>query len=223
MKTKVVLSASFPLVPLVLAGSFLVNPLLAIAGNYEAVCLFPKEDSSQRKFGHDPRKGSKKKCIDKVVINSETITTPHASIPTTRIISWGIAGESKTDVGGGVATTIILGPIGLLGFLSKKHDYNFAVNGYDADGKRASILMQFKDAKQPKRLMSEMAMLTGLPMGQKRSIKEIRKLEKSGGSLEPENIGRMRSADNLDSGKDPDSLYESSSDKKKCFLGWCRQ
>ena len=47
-------------------------------------------------------------------------------------------------------------------------------------------------------------------MGQKRSIQEIRKMEASGGSLEPENIGRMKGADNIQGGTNPDNLYESS-------------
>ena len=55
--------------------------------------------------------------------------------------------------------------------------------------------------------------------------KEIKKLEQRGGSLEPENIGIMRGSDNLDESRNPDNLYQSSSDssKKKCFLGWCKQ
>ncbi len=210
---------------LTFGGISLIVTSEAFAGTYQAECLIPRKEAIPQIGIRDPRKGKKRKCKDEIVINSESITTPHSSIPTSRITSWGVAGESKRDIGGGVATTIIFGPIGLLGFLGKNHDYNFAVNGYDADGKRTSIVMQFKDEKQPKRLMSEIAMLTGLPMGQKRSIKEIKRLEKSGGSLEPEYIGRMRGADNLDENSNPENLYQPSSSptKKKCFLGWCKQ
>lgn len=216
-------------IPLILSSLLIgslegVNSPSAYSGIYEAECLIPRFDGPPRGGRVDPRR-KRQKCKDKIVVSAEAITTPYGSIPISRVTSWGIAGESSTAVGTGVATTILLGPIGLLGFLSKKHDYTFAVNGYNFEGDRKSITFQFKDGKQPKRLTTEMTMLTGLSMGQKRSLKEIRKLEASGGSLEPENIGSMNSVDYSPDGKYPESLYQgpNDSDKQKCLFGWCRK
>ena len=222
---------SFSSLAFLLSAFSLISPLMVRAATYQAVCDPLSQDEHDKKYPApsfpDPSDPDPyvPKCTVKITLNSEVIKNRYTSIPISRITSWGVAGESKTDVGGGVATTILLGPIGLLGFLSKKHDYNLAVNGYDEDGKRATILMQFKDGKQPKRLTTEMTMLTGLAMGQKRSIQEIKKIEANGGSLEPDNIGRMRTADNLEQKETPNTLYESSADteKRTCFLGWCRE
>jgi len=40
--------------------------------------------------------------------------------------------------------------------------------------------VRFTDGKQPKKLIRELPMITGLGMGQKRTLKEIRKIEKEG-------------------------------------------
>ena len=69
-------------------------------------------------------------------------------------------------MGTGVATTILFGPIGLLGFMAKNHDFNFIVNGYDNNGKKTTLNVQFKNDKPAKRFINEMQMLTKLGMGQ---------------------------------------------------------
>ena len=38
--------------------------------------------------------------------------------------------------------------------------------------------MKFKDGKQPPKISSELSILTGLGMGQNRTIKEIKKIER---------------------------------------------
>ena len=115
-----------PLVPLgnraffkaALLLSFIAHSSTAFAGNYNAIC-------------------GGMKC--NIYVSPEVITSPYGSIPTARVTNWGGGGDSSTSVGTGVATTIFLGPLGLLGFLAKKHDYNFLINGYDEEGKKTSM------------------------------------------------------------------------------------
>ncbi len=167
--------------------------LTAAAGNYEGLCAGTK-------------------CT--LNVNPEAISSPYGSIPTGRVTNWGGGGDSTTSVGTGVATTIFFGPLGLLGFLAKNHDFNFVINGYNDQGKKTSMQIQFKSAKPVKRLIQELGMVTGLGMGQKRSAKQIRKNERRSGI-----------ANDLGSFKRQENLYEESSNLsgKTCFLGWCKQ
>jgi len=120
------------------------------------------------------------KCTVDFVTNNQKITGPYQSIPTSRVTSWSLTGESKTDVSGKVAATVAFGVIGFLVSDPKKHDYLLVVNGYDVEGEKTFINMRFTDGKQPKKLMTQLPMLTGLGMGQKRTLKEIKKIEKEG-------------------------------------------
>ena len=147
------------------------NLLPAFAGSYQALCG-----------------GSK--CT--VNVNSEFISSPYGSIPVSRVTSWGGGGDSSTSVGTGVATTILFGGIGLLGFLAKNHDYQFTINGYDVDGRKTSMQIQFKNSKPAKRFMNEIPVVTGLGMGQRRTAAEIRAIE-SGQVIEPGPMNRDRS------------------------------
>jgi len=60
----------------------------------------------------------------------------------------------------------------------KKHDYQLVLNGYETEGEKTFINLRFKNRKQPKKLMTQLPMLTCLGMGQKRTLKEIKKIEK---------------------------------------------
>ena len=120
------------------------------------------------------------KCTVDFVTNNQKITGPYQSIPTSRVTSWSLTGESKTDVSGKVAATVAFGVIGFLVSDPKKHDYLLVVNGYDVEGEKTFINMRFTDGKQPKKLMTQLPMLTGLGMGQKRTLKEIKKIEREG-------------------------------------------
>ena len=71
-----------------------------------------------------------------------------------RITDWGGGGDSNTSVGTGVAITILFGPIGLLGFLAKNHYFNFMINGYDDNGRKTLLNIQFKNDKPAKRLVN---------------------------------------------------------------------
>jgi len=128
----------------------------AMAGQYEALC-------------------GGTKCT--VIVTPGEISSPFGSIPSKRVTYWGNSGETKTSVGTGVATTILFGGIGLLGFLAKNHQYNFTVNGFDAAGKQVSMQFEFKNDKPAKLLVSEMVAVTGLGMGQTRTAEEIKAAE----------------------------------------------
>jgi hypothetical protein len=91
-----------------------VSGTTAIAGTYEALC-------------------GGTKCT--VYVSASEIRSPYGSIKLQRVTDWGGGGDRDTAVGAGIATTILFGPIGLLGFLAKNHDFNFIVNGYDNAGK----------------------------------------------------------------------------------------
>ena len=62
------------------------------------------------------------KCRMDFVANSQKITGPYQSIPISRVTSWTLARESKTDVSGKVAATVAFGLIGFLVSDPKKHD-----------------------------------------------------------------------------------------------------
>ncbi len=121
-----------------------------------------------------------KKCRVPIEISGEEISSPEVSIPITRVTSWVKSGYSNRRVNTGVTTTILFGPLGALGFLSKKHRYSFIVKGFDADGKQATIQIDLFKKPDIERLTQELLLITGLTMGEKRSIEKIRKLESEG-------------------------------------------
>ena len=121
-----------------------------------------------------------KKCRVPIEITGEEISSPEVSIPITRVTSWVKSGYSNRRVNTGVTTTIIFGPLGALGFLSKKHRYSFIVKGFDADGRQATIQIDLFKKPDIERLTQELLLITGLTMGEKRSIEKIRKLESEG-------------------------------------------
>ena len=131
-------------------------PAAALAGSYEALC-------------------GGTKCT--IQVSPQGIDSPQGSIPASRVSYWSVNGESSTSVGTGVATTILFGGIGLLGFLAKNHDFDFTVDGYDAEGRRVAMQFKFKNNKPAKRLTSELYQVSGLAMGRQRSINEIQAIE----------------------------------------------
>ena len=102
--------------------------------------------------------------------------SPEVSIPITRVTSWIKSGYSNRRVNTGVTTTILFGPLGALGFLSKKHRYSFIVKGFDAEGKQATIQIDLFKKPDIERLTQELLLVTGLTMGEKRSIDKTRKI-----------------------------------------------
>ena len=131
-------------------------PIAAVAGSYDALC-------------------GGVEC--KINVSSTEISSPQGAIPVSRVSYWTVNGQSGTSVGTGVATTILFGGIGLLGFLAKNHDYNFTLDGFDSDGKKVSMQFNFKNKKPVQLLTEELYRVSGLPMGKPRSIAEIKAIE----------------------------------------------
>ncbi len=189
-----------------------LNPIASIstlhvsASTFQSVCdeetliefekKYPKPIMSSLK--KDKKKPKRPECFMEVSLNSERITNKYVTIPTSRVTSWSVNGESKSDTGGKVVATLAFGVIGLLAANPKKHDYTLLINGYDLEGEKAIIQMKFKDGKQPPKLITELSMITGLGMGQKRSLKEIRKIEKE---------GRFENLYGGNNPKEPETLY----------------
>ena len=93
----------------------LLNAPQACASSFEAIC-------------------GRSKCT--IELKKEKITTPHAVIPTSRVANWGGGGKSKNDLILGTSTTYLLGPVGLIGFAAKVHDYNYSITGYNQEGEK---------------------------------------------------------------------------------------
>lgn len=66
--------------------------------------------------------------------------------------------------------------------MQKKHDYTFLVNGFDQEGKKVMMNIQFKKEKPAKDFMNELQMVTQLGSGQTRTATEIMTAEASGSS-----------------------------------------
>ena len=140
-----------------LSGIVAFAPLSALAGSYQALC------------------NGGVKCS--VNVSSREISSPQGTIPVSRVSYWSVNGQSSTSVGTGIATTLLFGGIGLLGFLAKNHDYNFSVDGYDVDGKKVSLQFKFINDKPVKSITGELYSVSGLAMGRQRSIAEIKAIE----------------------------------------------
>lgn len=140
---------------LILSAALAASP--ASAGTYEALC-------------------GTAECT--ITLSPQAITTPYGIIPTTRVANWGGTGTSSQDLVLGAAATYVLGPVGLIGFLAKTHDYNYLITGYDQLGNRASVQIKFQNNTPAKRFVQEMVEITGLGMGQVRTATEIKELEK---------------------------------------------
>ncbi len=146
-------------------------PMQAIAGSYQALC-------------------GGVKCT--IRVTPSEIRSTQGSIPTSRVAYWSVNGESSTSVGTGVATTILFGGIGLLGFLAKNHNFDFMIDGFDADGNKVAMEFKFKNNKPVKRITSELYRVTGLGMGQQRSIADIKAIESGEATLGALNTSNQR-------------------------------
>jgi len=143
-----------------------------------------------------------------VNINGRQISTPLGSIPAKRVTQWGLTGKSKTNISTGLWSTVMLGPIGLLGFFAKHSDYNFLVNGYNQQGVKSSLQFKFKNKKPVESLIQEMPMVTGIGMGEIRTALEIKKNE---GLVRKCWWGTWNCADPLEGQTiEPESLFETS-------------
>ena len=184
------------LLTIILLFASLVETTAVYAGAYQSTCpakKFAKIEAEVRKnYKPKVRKNSPpetvekqikkafKKCRVPIQITGEEIISPEVTIPITRVTSWVKSGYSSRRVNTGVTTTILFGPIGALGFLSKKHRYSFIIKGFNAEGKQATIQIDLFKKPDIERLTQELLLITNLTMGEKRSISQIRKLEREG-------------------------------------------
>ena len=186
------------LLTFILLFSSLLEISSVYAGTYQSTCpaeKFAKIEAEIRKNwkprknlnGNGPPitiekklKSAFKKCRVQIQITGEEIISPEVSIPITRVTSWIKSGYSNRRVNTGVTTTILFGPLGALGFLSKKHRYSFIIKGFDEDGRQATIQIDLFKKPDVERATQELLLITGLAMGEKRSLKQIRQLESEG-------------------------------------------
>ena len=156
------------------------------AGDYKAICDEKKKEIHAAKYPKpfltdiDDPEPIIPVCVMELVVNKEKITGPYQSIPTSRVKNWSISGESKPDMSGKVASFVAFGLIGAFASQPMDHNYQLVIHGYDIEGEKAFINMKFKDEKQPPKLMTELEMLTGLRMGETRTLEEIKISEKEG-------------------------------------------
>jgi hypothetical protein len=116
-------------------------------------------------------------------------------IPLGRIAQWYSGGQEIYDstngtvgaVGGGtagaIAGGILLGPIGLVGGMvggalagskaGRTADLYFTVVGYDNSGERTTLNFRFVNPKPANQLRQELTTLTGLAMGETRSLADL--------------------------------------------------
>ena len=163
-----------------------LNTISTKAGNYNAACDEENKEIHKTKYPKpfltdiDDPVPIIPDCVMELVINKEKIANTYTSIPTSRVKSWSVSGESNPDMSGKVAAFVAFGLIGALASQPMDHDYQLVIHGYDNEGEKAFINMKFIDDKQPPKLMTELEMLTGLRMGEVRTLKEIKQSEKKG-------------------------------------------
>lgn len=153
MKTNFIRAINYYLLTLLISGIFAPR---TEASSFDAIC------------------GTFRCTID---VSKEEIKTPYGIIPTSRVSSWGGGGKSEVDLIMGAGATYLLGPVGLLGFAAKTHDYNYALTGYNTKGNKVVVRIQFKNSKPAKKFAAEMLEFTRLGMSEARTASEIKQIE----------------------------------------------
>lgn len=132
-----------------------------------------------------------------ISLDANGIGDKRSFIPIGRIARWYAGGQETYDstngtvgaVGGGTAGAIagglLLGPIGLVGGMvdgalagskaGKTADLYFAVVGYDSGGDKTTLNFRFVNPRPANQLKQELAVLTGLAMGETRSLAELQR------------------------------------------------
>jgi hypothetical protein len=138
----------------------------------------------------------------KISLDGRGIAGPVGFIPAHRIAQWYTGGGEEHNAAasaagatggalggafvGAVATcwTIILCPIGIIGGgvaggmggsrAGKSADFYFSVVGYNQEGKKTILSFNFLNKKPAKKMLQELPVMSGLGMGEMRSIEAIR-------------------------------------------------
>ena len=102
-----------------------------------------------------------------VTLSNGKLITPGSTIPKERILSWSQGGSgTKTDVGIGVASVVMFGLPGIIGFGAKKHDYLYSVDYVTDTGNVQVSSIQFKNNTPANQFMMELMGMTGLTAGE---------------------------------------------------------
>jgi len=143
-----------------------------IAGSYEAIC------------------STGDKCS--VILAAGKITTPSVIIEKDNVLSWVQGGGgSKTDVGMGVATTLLFGLPGLIGFGAKKHDYQISISHVDDSGNVQIETIKFVNNTPANQFMMELMGVTGLSMGSINAELQARRDQIAAEKAEEERIANL--------------------------------
>lgn len=146
----------------------------------------------------------------KIVLAGNGVTGPQGFIPAHRVVQWytggGVdhnraaqavgagAGSVGGAIVGGIATcwTIVLcgpgiiagGAAGGVGGsqVGKSADFYFTIVGYDQKGKKTIQSFNFVNKKPVGKIMQELPLVTGLAMGELRTMEEIKKGDKRAAS-----------------------------------------
>lgn len=102
-----------------------------------------------------------------VTLANGQLVTPSQTIAKEEVLTWSQGGSgSKSDVGLGVATTIMFGLPGLLGFGARLHDYQYQITHVDGSGNTQITTVSFVNDTPANQFMMELMGLTGLGVGQ---------------------------------------------------------
>lgn len=102
-----------------------------------------------------------------VTLANGQIVLPSQTIAKEQVLSWSQSGSgSKSDIGLGVATTILFGLPGLLGFGAKKHDNQYGINFVDDKGNTQLATVAFVNDTPANQFMMELMGMTGFGVGQ---------------------------------------------------------
>ena len=102
-----------------------------------------------------------------ITLANGQIGTPGLVIQREQVLSWSQGGSgTKTDVGMGLAATVLFGLPGLIGFAAKKHDYTFSINYVDEAGNIQATAVGFKNNVPANQFMMEIMGMTGLSVGE---------------------------------------------------------
>ncbi|AFY28129.1 hypothetical protein [Cyanobium gracile] len=154
----------------------LLLPAQASAATYQALC------------GNNP-------CT--INLDANGIGDRKSFIPIGRVARWFAGGAETYDttngtvgaVGGGTAGAIagglLLGPIGLVGGMvggavagskaGRTADLYFTVVGYDSAGDKTTLNFRFVNPRPANQMKQELPVLTGLAMGETRSLAELQR------------------------------------------------
>lgn len=177
--------------------ALLMLPAPGLAATYDALC--------------DKPDGGTVRC--RVRLDANGIASPSGFIAAPRIARWVSSDTRRTGSGSGTAAVLGTGaavagsllpwPAGALGGLlgnvlaggrsGPPVEMAYIVTGYDAAGQRLSLRFRFLHPQPAAQLGSELGQLSGLAMGETRSLEELRNpsVQPRGGAALPETLSPL--------------------------------